>query len=49
MSTELANLVESIKLLNTLQPRAVHVDYAWRKLYNAEKYLQKQVAPLFAE
>lgn len=49
MSSELANLVESIKLLKALQPEVVKVDFAWSVLYHAEKHLQKQVAPLFAE
>ena len=49
MSTELVNLVDSIQILKTLQTSVVKIDFAWRVLYHAEQYLQKQVAPLFAE
>jgi len=44
MSTELSNLLAAIDTLKTLQPKTLQVDYAWRKLYRAEKYLQQQVS-----
>jgi len=49
MSFELANLIESIKILSNLRVDAAGIDFAWHRINSAEKYLQKQVAPLFAE
>jgi hypothetical protein len=49
MSQELANLTESIEILRKLRVQAVHIDVAFEKLFNAGKYLQKQVTSHFAE
>jgi hypothetical protein len=49
MSPELANLVEAIQLLAKLRVDAAGIDFAWKRINSAEKYLQKQVAPHFAE
>lgn len=49
MSIELSNLIESIKLITDSRIDVASIDYAWQKLRNAEKYLQKQIAPLLAE
>jgi hypothetical protein len=49
MSPELANLIASIHLISSLRSKAVGIDFAWDRLYSAEKYLQKQVASHLAE
>jgi hypothetical protein len=49
MSPELANLIASINLISSLRSKAVGIDFAWDRLYSAEKYLQKQVASHLAE
>ena len=49
MSPELANLIEAIKILSALRVDVAGLDFAWHRINSAEKYLQKQVAPHFAE
>ena len=49
MSPELNNLIESIKLLDTLRKEAAGIHYAWSKLYDAGEHLQAQVKPLLEE
>jgi hypothetical protein len=49
MSTELTNLIDSIKLITTARLKSVGIDAAWSVLYDAEKHLQKQIAALLAE
>ena len=49
MSQSLQNLINSIEVIAKMRLNVTGSDFAWSKLYNAEKYLQKQVALHFAE
>lgn len=42
------NIIEAIKLINSKRVELAGVDALWNKLYNASRYLDKQVAELLA-
>lgn len=45
---DLIGKVEAASLISNLRPKVAGVDFAWKTLYHAEKYINSQIAAYFA-